>query len=783
MNSSRAHRGFSLIEVLVAVVILSTGLLALAALQGSLTKASADAKVRTQVASLLQGHLDQIRTTGYPAPGTVTDTCATNAGGDFVPTAFCTQNGLAGMSVTRTITRFTSPAGGAFASPGNATDPAQFARVTLAATWTDANGATNRRLAMTSDISALALEDEIIVPPDDSGQGGQSPIVRQLTPATAGVIPIAMGGNDATAATNPKPELVGQRNNQKVVSTNFNVLTYTNEGSNIVRVQRRIENSLVKCSCQYGAGGTNLPLIFRAPQWPAIWTGDAYEVYKPDPAATAPGATLANPAGPTPGVDQSALCQECCRDHHDVASNLVKFDPERTTNGVSKYRRDNSNALVTVNPTNNQTYLNACRVIRVDGFWRTAADTYQRQFGLLETETVNLGQARTGLPTATATTAYTGFVRDYLKQYNGTFASGPPISADTMFNTPSRGLNNPSTVLIASVSATDYRYLHGRGLYVDYLEAKARQRLQDVLADTGQRGRCPQTPTATPIEECILPYLPFTTVNLTEIAQWLASDTTVLTVNSRNLLATNPAQPSGSRTIGRKIGTSDNTGSARKSNSGIAIIASVDRNQELIDLQVGGVDPTDDSDIASDVQPFLVGGIVTTKDSFDVRVSGGGLAPRVFYSLNLDVGECLKPANSDHRCVTNSILPLGGSIRLENYWIETTTTLSRTTTCLFNGSPRTATDTIPVPTFRNYAVTSVTRNGSAFGTIGAAANDGKTSETTTITFGSVGANDLLVATLTEQAGSPTYATIASCTTNGGGNQINNIVWTKPWTLP
>jgi hypothetical protein len=28
-----------------------------------------------------------------------------------------------------------------------------------------------------------------------------------------------------------------------------------------------------------------------------------------------------------------------------------------------------------------------------------------------------------------------------------------------------------------------------------------------------------------------------------------------------------------------------------------------------------------------------------------------------------------------------------------------------------------------------------------------------------------------------------YATIVSCTTNGGGNQINDIVWSKPWELP
>ena len=84
-----------------------------------------------------------------------------------------------------------------------------------------------------------------------------------------------------------------------------------------------------------------------------------------------------------------------------------------------------------------------------------------------------------------------------------------------------------------------------------------------------------------------------------------------------------------------------------------------------------------------------------------------------------------------------------------------------------------------VPTFRNYAVTSATIGGVA-GSIGSAANDNKSTESTTITFSAIPANGLVLVGLTEQAGSPTYATVQSCTTNGGGNQINDIVWNKPW---
>ena len=47
-------------------------------------------------------------------------------------------------------------------------------------------------------------------------------------------------------------------------------------------------------------------------------------------------------------------------------------------------------------------------------------------------------------------------------------------------------------------------------------------------------------------------------------------------------------------------------------------------------------------------------------------------------------------------------------------------------------------------------------------------------------FASIAANGLVIIALTEQTGSPTYATIASCTTKSQGRQLNKIFWTKPW---
>jgi len=105
--------GFSLLEVMIAVVILATGLLALAALQGSLTRSSADAKVRGRVVAMLSARMDDLRSVGYGSlvdsgPTTITSTTgdcdpATPDGTDWLD---CTrvQAGVESLSATQTVT-------------------------------------------------------------------------------------------------------------------------------------------------------------------------------------------------------------------------------------------------------------------------------------------------------------------------------------------------------------------------------------------------------------------------------------------------------------------------------------------------------------------------------------------------------------------------------------------------------------------------------------------------------------------------------------------------------
>jgi prepilin-type N-terminal cleavage/methylation domain-containing protein len=757
INRTR-ESGFSLLEVMIAVVVLATGLLALAALQGSLTRASAEAKVRGRVAALLSAHMDELRATQYTSAATLADDgCATDLGADdWVPASFCQEAGIGAITATQTVTLYSSAVGDSSFSTTHtpAEGEPEFKRVVLTATWADAGG-TDHRLAMDTQLSDLALKDSLLPNPPITGTPTGAPVVRQDSPETAGVIPIAMGNGDSSAASNPTPELVGKNNNQTLVGTRFNVLTYTPTGSSAV-IQKRFENDVIKCSCQYGAGGTNLPEIYRTAQWPAVWTGTRYDVYEPDPVADAPGQAYAS--GPQSGVEQSPLCQECCRDHHDgTASDVARFDPE-ATGAYQRYNPNGSGQLVAVGNTTNAKYVDSCRIIRVDGFWRTASDMYSRQFGLLETGTGNNPRATTGLPTANATAAYTSFVKNYLKQYDGSVATAPTGAQATYDGTTN--INDPATVTITTPSTSDFRYLHARGLYVDYLEEKARNKLVSVLASTDANGLCP---TGTALEDCVLPYLPFTTINLTELAGWAATDDDFLNVNeSGSLFNGDPSEPLGGATRGIAEGSADTNSTMRKSNSGVAASSVIP----------GAVDLLGDGATASDSQNFTVGtgGNTNTGDDFFVSMSGGGLDLAVDYTMAGDSGPCTG-AIASKRCVTNSDLPLAGSIVLSSYngqQANGVVMLSAVNPGLQCMSSNKGLQTVPDvqittrPMYHNYEVKSVSDGG----TIGIPSGNGTNAETTTVTFNPIpdnGSGNPITIVLGDESGSPIAATFVSCT--------------------
>lgn len=521
------RRGFALIEALIAVVVLATGMLALTALQGALIRSSADAKARSILAAHAQAVMDSVRVQG---PGIVAPGDTQISAGVSLPLARVqAAMGASSLVEESTVTLL-------------GTAPNTFKRIDLVFTWDDAAGS-SRVFRMSSAISPLTLSRSPLNDLDPPNIGASRPIVRRPLAITEGMIPLALGNGEDTAATNPKPELVGSSTNTYAADTRFNVLTYSANSTedsllvnDVVRVQKRIETAFVGCKCQMGLGGfptggssDEFNVVLRAKAFrPAFWNGNRYT--DPEEAADVV-------RGPDPTATQSELCDVCCRDHRDPSGVAgPKFNP-----WIAPHDHYLTVGGSPVSEIGSASFLEACRVVRVNGLWRVTPDPRVDDLALLATNRdpssegsttapANNNRATQSLVSSGATTSYVDYIYDYLRQK---FYSKSTVDQSALQRTS--GLNAPDYVPIAitdtngyndvtgpndiaGITDPDVRWLHSRGLLVDELEPDAKAKIDKAIA--GCAGSSPEEQA-----QCVLPFLPVTTINLTELAVWAGKQT------------------------------------------------------------------------------------------------------------------------------------------------------------------------------------------------------------------------------------------------------------------
>ncbi|NNL94105.1 MAG: prepilin-type N-terminal cleavage/methylation domain-containing protein [Xanthomonadales bacterium] len=495
--------GFTLLEVMISVLIISIGLAALANLQGKLTNYSTVAKQRTIAMNVAEQQIETMHSF-FTMGDTGAAACSVlQVGFDDLESCESANTVTVGnlqLDVTWTITGYTQNADGStepYSSNSGRVRP-DLKMVTVHVGWTDGEGAShNFELQDVIDATSIFNTGRIMARVD-SNLPPRTTFNPQNFP---GVVELAIGNDKLKGATTPEPKIVNQGVN---VITSFDVITYL-QSQNDAYLQRREEFKVVNCICTLNSGlGTG--------REPTVWDGKEYVLGELVSKRT--GSVSADEAG------QPAACEMCCRDHHDSSSAEDSYDPFRPAfsgdAGSFNFYGDHAhyglvNGIKELAVEGDE-YLEACRYIRKDGFFRLTTDM------ALE----NLDVVSASFP-SNFNSSYSSSVVNFV----GSFMNG--VDAETYPGVVPDGSYSSSAPGMFFGNAGVTKQAMSRGIYVDYLT-------DELLAKI----KCLQAGGSGPFEDHCntlkdppwLEILPFFDIDTTSLANWSKGSSAITVTNS-----------------------------------------------------------------------------------------------------------------------------------------------------------------------------------------------------------------------------------------------------------
>ena len=603
MTSRRTLRGFSLIEVMIAVVVLSFGLLALAALQGSLFRAGAESKARANATAIAQQVVENAKTFAFMSPptGYAGNTYASLVSGDLGAHSV----GGVEYSVRRQVRRFLANGAGGFCieascpatvDVGYSGARAEFKELIVNVSWSGVDGA--KSVQLTDSVSSVSPADsaQVIKQPTGASRGPEV-WIEPPNKDNPQVVPIGIGSNEqgedmSAASSNPKPEQFVQ---DVSAATLFSVQTFTGSTTgDEVRLNRKLDVAAVSCVCQNGTATSSATNpAYQATQW------NGKQLAYMEPQAVPAGAPIATPLVSNSSSEIEAMCTVCCRDHHETASRNPRPDPYRPFVGASEHygypKQGNSyqvsEPLALVGGATANLYVDACHLIRVNGLMRMAVDAQQNH--LLVTP---LNDEKNAYRNPDFISDYSEFVSSSIGDGMASLPAGYPSPTarfpkptDVRLNQYSGIVTPDSIALPAATDTNNTRKLVAFGLYVDYLNADTIKAF-NCAKEKDDTGDCIGLGKRNPLE-----VLPLYAVNVANLGSWEsaqagAGSVVNATYSNQGLLA----QDGG--TV--KSGTSSATEpflvklEINNSNSGLAGTSPVDP------------DDKDDGSLAIDAQAF-----------------------------------------------------------------------------------------------------------------------------------------------------------------------------------
>jgi len=469
-NMTVRQQGFSLLELVIGLFIFSTGMLALASLQGQLTRSQADAAVRSVATNIAEEQIELVR--GFGLIDNEPDN-SIPAFTDIQDRTFTVSRGSVDYVVSIEVEDYyyDLPTDGFSTLNPEELKVSDFKDATVNVSWGETPG------FRISDSQSISAEDI------GTGSIGLTATISSVTTQAAArsstqkekeallpdvaytpglnpdIVSLQLGETRFKESTSPLPRVY--RSDERV-ETRFDVITYSQMGDGALFL-RREEFIGVACECQLEAPPDTAD---SGGLLPTIWAADEYQK----------GERVIKPRGSSTSNQQSIFCDECCRDHHDgaiVSGDIAasKYNPFRvdgdyvgsgTFQGDHRhYGRNHSGELVEALAAGDS-YAEACRMVRVDGFMRVGQDFRQEGLNVFPENFLD-EESEVDDYSSWVTTNIELFENALSGDYESaplTFPSPPLVPADGGFPT--------ETSLPTAISATTQQ-LRSRGLYIDYL--------------------------------------------------------------------------------------------------------------------------------------------------------------------------------------------------------------------------------------------------------------------------------------------------------------------------
>ena len=526
MNAGTHFRnGYTLIEVLIGILVFALGMMALAQLQGSLSKSSTDANARTVALNIAEETIEAVRSFRQ-----ITASETVDAFNNIVSGTGTVPRGGLSYTVTSTVTDYYfHPDSETFeiTKPHGDIINADLKRLQVDVAWgvgdeaisfqVDGSNATTGlgtgSVTLVDLISSFTTSTGAKVVLNNYADGLYAPPVDYNPGENPDIISIQLGENKFKESTTPLPDVI--RANE-LVETRFDVVTYSqnDDGATFLR---REEFRAVSCQCTLripsdsDEGGNR----------PAVWDGSEYTA----------GEFVSKPYGESASMVQSIYCGMCCRDHHDGGTgedddpddpgrslynpfrSAADYFPDGALAGDHKhYRRDRTGDLILAN-SDGARYDEACRMVRKDGFFKIAQDMRQEGLNAFPADYLD-DDSEVGV----YSDYVTGAVSDYEFDVGAAdlYELAPPSLTSPADMSPSVifPASTPELASVMTDAGVSEQQMRSRGIYIDYMSDVLRTKINCL--DLGGEGVDCETPEVTSAIEII----PFYDVQLTWLARW-----------------------------------------------------------------------------------------------------------------------------------------------------------------------------------------------------------------------------------------------------------------------